>query len=115
FVSARAVKDGVLLVDTVKDTLGKLRFILASLGKAVTGDSGILELKFKAKAVTQPATGTIAVTDAALGDAQGAETKAQASTVGVIIATQPPGMPGDVTHDNKISIGDLGIVAANYG
>ncbi|NHW39021.1 hypothetical protein GQF04_31570, partial [Paenibacillus aceris] len=24
-------------------------------------------------------------------------------------------MPGDVTHDNKISIGDLGIVAANYG
>ncbi|MBP1962247.1 discoidin domain-containing protein [Paenibacillus aceris] len=115
FVSARAVKDGVLLVDTVKNTLGKLRFILASLGKAVTGDSGMLELKFKAKALTQPATGTIAVTDATLGDAQGAETKAQASTVSVSITTQPPGMPGDVNHDNKTSIGDLAIVAANYG
>jgi hypothetical protein len=115
FVSARAVKEGIQLVDTVKGTLGKLRFILANVGKAVIGDAGILELKFKAKAVTQPVSGTIAVTDATLGDAQGAETKAQTSTVGVSIATQPPGIPGDINHDNKISIGDLGIVAANYG
>ncbi|MDR6882493.1 hypothetical protein J2X61_004274 [Bacillus sp. 3255] len=117
FVSARAVKDGIQLVDTKKDTLGKLRFILASEGadKAVTGDAGILELKFKAKAVTQPTTGTIAVTDAMLGDAQGAETKAQASAVGVSITTSPPGIPGDINHDNRVSIGDLGIVAANYG
>nr|WP_244999144.1 discoidin domain-containing protein [Paenibacillus aceris] len=115
FVSARAVKDGVLLVDTVKNTLGKLRFILASLGKAVTGDGGMLELKFKAKALTQPATGTIAVTDATLSDAQGVETKAQASTVDVSITTLPQGIPGDVNHDNRTSIGDLGIVASNYG
>jgi hypothetical protein len=109
------VKEGLQLVDTMKDTLGKLRFILASVGKAVSGDVRILELKFKAKAVTQPATGTIAVTDATLGDAQGAETKAQASTVTVRITTQPPGIPGDLNHDNKVSIGDLAIVAANYG
>ncbi|MDD9265488.1 endo-alpha-N-acetylgalactosaminidase family protein [Paenibacillus sp. MAHUQ-63] len=115
FVSARAAKEGILLVDTVKDTLGKLRFILANVGKELTGDSGILELKFKAKALTQPATGTIAVTDATLSDAQGVETKAQASAVGVSIATPPPGIPGDVNHDNKTTIGDLGIVAANYG
>jgi beta-galactosidase len=115
FVSARVVKDGIQLVDTMKNTLGKLRFIIASVGKAVTGDAAILELKFKAKAVTQPATGMIAVTDATLGNEQGVETKAQASTVTVRIATPPPGIPGDMNHDGKVSIGDLGMVAANYG
>jgi endo-alpha-N-acetylgalactosaminidase len=117
FVSARSVRDDIQLVETRKDSLGKLRFILASLGagKAVTGDAGILELKFKAKSVTQSVTGTIAVTDATLGDAQGAESKAQASSVNVSIATPPPGIPGDVNHDNRVSIGDLGIVAKNYG
>ncbi|MFC5449960.1 endo-alpha-N-acetylgalactosaminidase family protein [Paenibacillus aestuarii] len=115
FVSARVVKDGIVLVETKQDMLGKLRFIIASVGKAVTGDGGILEMKFKAKAVTQPATGTIAVADATLGDAQGMETKAQASTVNVSIATQPPGIPGDINHDNKVSIGDIAIIAANYG
>lgn len=115
FVSAGTVKEGILLVETVKDTLGKLRFILANVGKAVTGDAAILELKFKAKAMSQQATGRIAVTDATLADGQGAETKTQTSTVGVRIATLPPGIPGDVNHDNKTSIGDLGIVAANYG
>ncbi|WP_236284300.1 endo-alpha-N-acetylgalactosaminidase family protein [Paenibacillus allorhizoplanae] len=117
FVSAHSVRDDIQLVETRKDTPGKLRFILASLGagKAVTGDAGILELKFKAKAVTQPATGMIAVTDATLGDAQGAESKAQASSVNVSITTPPPGTPGDVNHDNRVSIGDLGIIAKNYG
>jgi beta-galactosidase GanA len=117
FVSAVSLKDGISLVETRKDTPGKLRFILASegAGKGVTGNAGILELKFKAKAVTQPATGTIAVTDATLGDAQGVELKAQASTINVSIATLPPGIPGDVNHDNRVSIGDLGIIAKNYG
>ncbi|WP_310190276.1 discoidin domain-containing protein [Bacillus sp. 3255] len=115
FVSASALREGNLLVHSVKDTLGKLRFILANVGKTLTGNAEILELKFKAKANAQPATGTIAVSDATLGDAQGAETKAQTSSVGVSITTLPPGILGDVNHDNKISIGDLGIVAANYG
>ncbi|WP_236293214.1 RICIN domain-containing protein [Paenibacillus allorhizoplanae] len=115
FISATAVKDEILLVDTVKDTLGKLQFIMANVGKALTGYAEVLELKFKAKAVTQPATGSIAVTDATLADGQGAEMKAQVSSVNVSITTPPPGIPGDVNHDNKISIGDLGIIAANYG
>ncbi|CAH1193086.1 Beta-galactosidase [Paenibacillus allorhizoplanae] len=29
--------------------------------------------------------------------------------------TIPPGIQGDVNHDNRVSIGDLGLVAANYG
>ncbi len=115
FVSTRAVQDGIQLVDTKKDTPGQLRFIIASIGKPLTGDAGLLELTFKAKTITQSATGTIAVTDATLADAQGTETKAQASTVNVSIATLPPVIPGDINHDNKISIGDLGFVAANYG
>ncbi|MFC5449981.1 RICIN domain-containing protein [Paenibacillus aestuarii] len=115
FVSARAVNDGLQLVKTKTDTLGKLRFILASVGKPMTGDAGILELKFRARAVAQPATGTIAVTNAMLADGQGVETTVQASTVNVSIATAPPVISGDVNHDNKVSIGDLGFVAANYG
>ncbi|CAH1192928.1 hypothetical protein PAECIP111891_00462 [Paenibacillus allorhizoplanae] len=115
FVSAHALNDTNQFVNTRQETIGKLRFILASLGTAVTGDAGILELKFKAKAVTQTVTGRIAVTDATLSDGQGAETMAQASSVDVRITTLPAGIPGDVNHDNKVSIGDLAIVAANYG
>jgi endo-alpha-N-acetylgalactosaminidase len=115
FVSAHAVKDGIDLVETAKDTLGKLRFIIASLGKAVSGDVGILELKFKAKAMIESVTGKIAVTDATLGDEHGVEMKVQASEVNVIIATPPLGVPGDLNNDKRVSVGDLSIVAVNYG
>ncbi|GGI45857.1 hypothetical protein GCM10008018_14220 [Paenibacillus marchantiophytorum] len=116
FVSATSVKDGVSIVQT-KDQAGTLRLILASEGAAhpVTGTADMAQIVFKAKNVQQAATGSITVAAAILADAQGIETSATASSISVQVTPVPVGVPGDLNHDNKVSIGDLGFAAANYG
>ncbi|NOU71738.1 family 20 glycosylhydrolase [Paenibacillus sp. LMG 31458] len=116
FVSAKSTKDGVSIVES-KDQPGTLRLIIASqgAGNAVTGTVEFVEIVFKAKNVTQAALGTISVADATLGDDKGSETKADASLIKVQVTQIPVGIPGDVNNDGKVSIGDLGFAAANYG
>lgn len=82
---------------------------------AVSGHAQVVELTFRAKVVTQNTTGTITVSKAVLGDAQGGEAQAAASSYSVAIIAPIPGIPGDLTNDMKVTIGDLAIVAANYG
>ncbi|WP_211748211.1 fibronectin type III domain-containing protein [Paenibacillus sp. Marseille-Q4541] len=119
FIDAKPVKDGVSLVEIVKDTPGKLRFIMASIGadNAITSDVQLLDLTFKATTVEKPITATISVTDTTMGNDIGEETTAAPSSINIEITseTSPPGIPGDVNNDDKVSIGDLAIIAANYG
>lgn len=60
--------------------------------------------------------GSIKVANTVLGDEMGAESKAEATSVQVQV-TAGSGEPttGDVNEDGKVSIGDLGIIAAHYG
>ncbi|RIX52390.1 hypothetical protein D3P08_12980 [Paenibacillus nanensis] len=114
FVSAKSLPDGVSLVES-KASAGALRLVLASQGETngVSGDTEVMELTFTAKPLRQAESGTITVADANLGYSDGAEEKAAASTVTISIV---PGEPNpDVNGDNRVSIGDLAIVAANYG
>lgn len=113
FVSAKSVKDKVSLVVT-KNTSGKLRLISASegAGNAITGDTPLLEVTFRAKSISQSASAAITIANATLADSTGAETVAAVSSVGVNISV---GTPGDINHDGKVSIGDLAFAAANYG
>ncbi|NOV03945.1 Ig-like domain-containing protein [Paenibacillus planticolens] len=113
FVSVKSVKEKVSLIDT-KKTAGQLRFILASegAGNAVSGDAQLLEVTFRAKSVSQSASAAIAVASAILADGAGVETSATVSSVGVNITV---GIPGDINHDGKVSIGDLAFAAAHYG
>ncbi|WP_152393458.1 endo-beta-N-acetylglucosaminidase [Paenibacillus guangzhouensis] len=119
FISADPTKDGINLVSTVKDTPGKLRFILASNGtdNGMKGEVQILKLKFKAAKVEAATAASISVTDTTMGDDAGKETKASPSSITVQIKPEivHPGMPGDVNQDGKVSIGDLAMIAANYG
>lgn len=119
FIDAKPVKDGVGLVETVKDTPGKLRFIMASIGEnnAITSDVQLLDLTFKATTVEKAVTASVSVTDATMGNDTGEETKGAPSSINIEITpeTSPPGIPGDVNNDGKVSIGDLAIIAANYG
>ncbi|WP_171681431.1 cohesin domain-containing protein [Paenibacillus planticolens] len=116
YVSAKPLLEGIRIVDT-KNTGSKLRFIVASEGgeHAVTGKPVVLEVTFKAKAVTQAATATVSVSRAALGDAQGNEIVPVPASMQVRIVLPTAGIPGDMNNDGKVSIGDLSIVAANYG
>ncbi|MBP1962792.1 family 20 glycosylhydrolase [Paenibacillus aceris] len=116
FVSAKSTQDGISIVQS-KDQAGTLRVILASqgAGHAVTGTAEFADIVFKAKNVQETANGRIAVADATLGDDQGNETKADASSITVQVTPVPVGIPGDVNGDSKVSVGDLGFAAANYG
>uniref|UniRef100_UPI0005926D01 dockerin type I domain-containing protein n=1 Tax=Paenibacillus terrigena TaxID=369333 RepID=UPI0005926D01 len=90
--------------------------ILASLGAdhAIALDADVVELKFVAKQVSQSASGSIAVTSATIGDAQGQESHALPASVTVEV-TASISLPGDVNQDGKYSIADLAIAAAHYG
>ncbi|NOV03771.1 hypothetical protein GC097_27560 [Paenibacillus sp. LMG 31457] len=117
FDSVKSVKDGVVIVQTVHSTPGKLRLILASTGSsnAVTGQSQILELAFQAKDLTQASTGLIQVSKATLANELGTEIQAMSSSVSIQVTPVPVGIPGDINGDGRVSIGDLALAAANYG
>lgn len=117
YVSAVSAQTNISLVSQSVTTPGSVRFILASqgAGHAFSGSGDVLELTFKAKDIVQPATARLAVELAVLGDATGHETSATPRSATVSITTPPPGTPGDINGDNKVSIGDLAMIAANYG
>ncbi|WP_314587595.1 cohesin domain-containing protein [Paenibacillus terrigena] len=96
---------------------GQVRFITASAGAetAISGDANILKLTFRAKQVTAATLGNIGVESAILGDARGAETAAALASITIEVVPAGPVMPEDVNGDGVVSIGDLAIVAANYG
>ncbi|MFD0616256.1 beta-N-acetylglucosaminidase domain-containing protein [Paenibacillus sp. GCM10027629] len=100
FVSAKSLEDGVNLLQTGKDTPGKLRFILASEGPghAITGDKQLLELTFKAKKVSQMTEGTISISNATLADHVGAESNIAVSS----LAIQVNPAPSDKTELNNL-------------
>ncbi|WP_026263913.1 cohesin domain-containing protein, partial [Paenibacillus terrigena] len=116
FQDAVPMREGLTVYKQPSQTPGQLRLILASLGAdhAIALDADVVELKFVAKQVSQSASGSIAVTSAALGDAQGQESNALPASVTVEV-TASISLPGDVNHDGKYSIADLAIAAAHYG
>jgi uncharacterized protein YjdB len=116
FQSAESLIEGVALLE-VKQGAGSVRLLMASQGAehGITADAVIAELAFTAKKLDQPLIGTIAVSDAWMGTGSGEEFKAVTSSAEIGFEIQEPGLPGDMNGDNKVSIGDLAIVAASYG
>ncbi|WP_136606241.1 DUF4838 domain-containing protein [Paenibacillus dokdonensis] len=116
FVSAESVKDGMMLIES-KDGDGKIRLIGASAGpgKAISTDSQLLQLTFLAKNVKVPTDGAFKVTSAILGGEDGEESVAAAASITVKAIPGTTEQSADLNGDGKISIGDLGIVAAHYG
>ncbi|MDQ6422159.1 family 20 glycosylhydrolase [Paenibacillus sp. LHD-117] len=114
FVSAGSLMDGVSLVEA-KPSTGAVRLVLASQGEAngVSGDQEVVELTFAAKQLQQSGSGTITAADANLGYSDGTEENAASSTASITFVMSEPNP--DVNGDDRVSIGDLAIVAANYG
>ncbi|WP_193726735.1 discoidin domain-containing protein [Paenibacillus guangzhouensis] len=116
FKDAVAMRDGLTVYTQPSQTPGQLRLIIASLGSdhAVANDADVVELKFVAKQVAQSTSGSLAVTSATIGDAEGQERQALPASVTVEV-TAAPALPGDVNQDGKYSIADLAMAAAHYG
>lgn len=120
FISAQSLREGVQILNENPEGDGKLRLVAASQGAGheVTGNTQVMDLTFRAKEVGAATAGSIAVTESLLGNAEGAETKAAAADIRVNVEPgngPGPGTSGDLNGDGKVSIGDLGIVAAHYG
>lgn len=116
FTAADSAAEGVSLVESKEVEAGKIRFIIASSGAehGISGEQELLVLTFQAKEAEEEATTVIEVTDATLGHGDGTETAAAGAAHSVTL-TVTNGLPGDVNGDDRVSIGDLAIVAAHYG
>ncbi|MBA2940853.1 discoidin domain-containing protein [Paenibacillus sp. CGMCC 1.16610] len=117
FVSVEPVYPNLSIVKKVMDGSGKIRLITASegAGHAVTGNAQLLKLTFNSKVTSTAITTFIEVTDTTLGNELGNEFKALNSSLSVQVTPIPAGTPGDLNNDGRVSIGDLGMMAANYG
>ncbi|OAB46853.1 discoidin domain-containing protein [Paenibacillus antarcticus] len=117
FVSARSLIDGVNLIDTNTVSPGKLRLLLASegAGNALKGDAQIVELSFKAKVLSAPAIGKIEASPVTIADENGVESDVTPLSINIEVTAKDQGIQGDINGDGKVSIGDLAMIAANYG
>ncbi len=118
FVSAESLIPGVNIVDTKSGEPGKIRMIIASEGAdhELSGNQALVAVTFLAKENSETVTVHLTASDIVLGDANGHETQASNTSAQIQIAAgNPGGMPGDVNGDGKVSIGDLAILAAQYG
>ncbi|WP_152391660.1 cohesin domain-containing protein [Paenibacillus guangzhouensis] len=117
FVSALPAKDTLSIVEKKNDGAGHLRLIVASQGatNGVSGTQPVIQLVFKAKDTTVTKQVTFTVQQATLANEEGMELSAAASTLLAQVIPQIVGKPGDMNNDGKYSIGDLAIIAANYG
>ncbi|OZQ64508.1 hypothetical protein CA600_16610 [Paenibacillus sp. VTT E-133280] len=117
FISGISLVDGVQVVETVTTAPGQSRFLLASEGAdhGVLGNIQLMELNFKAKPLLEAKSGEIRISDVTMGDVNGIETKVTGSALTVVVAPEDTGLKGDLNGDGKVSIGDLGIMAAHYG
>lgn len=71
--------DGVSILEPIRQSTGKLRLIMASQGAAhgISNDAQVVELTFRANVFTENKTGTMTISKAVLGDAEGAKRKRQ--------------------------------------
>jgi len=107
------------VLETANSTPGKLRLLVISegAGNAVTGNMQLLSLDFGAKTVMEATESTIQIEKVIVADADGKESETVTSSHKIKITAEDPepGITGDINKDGKVSIGDLAIVAANYG
>lgn len=117
FVRAESKLEHVKVVFSSEETPGELSLIVAGLGAehAIQGDEALIELAWIAKETNVEITGTIGVTEALAGHEDGSESTMVLASHSVKVTPSDVSANPDVNGDNKISIGDLSMVAAHYG
>lgn len=117
FKDAKPLLTGLNIVKVVNDVPGKIRILAAITGvpEGIKGDATMIDLQFVAKDVEK--SGKIEVKSFTFADAEGKESDAKTTFLDVEVkdADVVIVIDGDLNGDGKVSIGDLAIVAANYG
>ncbi|WP_422449137.1 glycoside hydrolase family 2 TIM barrel-domain containing protein [Thermoanaerobacterium sp. DL9XJH110] len=106
--------DDIIIAEVYEEEPGKVRILLASTRAIIGDDAALVELNFKAKDVNETATGTVKITKAELGTAPEGDV-IEAATTGKGITVTKYTIPGDITGDGRVNVGDLAMVAYYYG
>ncbi|MHA0856133.1 Ig-like domain-containing protein [Paenibacillus sp. CMAA1364] len=117
FIEAVSKLAHVQLVEVSTKIPGQVHLIAASTGtdQVLDTDGALIEMTWKAKLVDQGTSGVIEVTQSIVSDSQGNEMNTALKSITIAITPiQSSGNP-DVNGDGKVSIGDLAMIAANYG
>jgi len=114
---ASLMDDRITIIQPEQQKTGEIRLVVASLGEGneLSVDADILQLSFKAKSPKVTTNGEIAISLAELGNAQGDDVVAELSSLNVEVTVKRSGVPGDVNNDEKVTVGDLAMIAAHYG
>lgn len=110
FLSVDSARDGVQVLGN-KATIGQIQVIAVNTETGPNGPS--FKLSFKAKEREDSVTATIAAANIIVGTASGEEIPLNGTSHSVLINNIM--ILGDINGDGRISIGDIGIMAANYG
>lgn len=115
FVRLESLIPGVAILEPSAGEAGKVQIVAASQGQgnAVTGNPDVIKLTFKAKAVADKTNGLIAVSLAEISTGLGEESTPAA--VNSQIEIKPAVSSGDLNGDDRVSVGDLAMIAAHYG
>lgn len=112
FVNATSVKEGVVILEPKDVAPGKVRMLVFAEGTGVSPDGEWLKLHFVALNVNESTSGSISLSDVTIANGEGEELAIAGAAHEVRITKVGS---GDVNNDERVTIGDLAIVAAAYG
>ncbi|WP_161410773.1 GH32 C-terminal domain-containing protein [Paenibacillus silvestris] len=114
FISADSLltDQKIVAISDVTKNPGKVRILSAMVGGDHSVNGEMLALHMRAKS-SSPVTALISLSDAVVANGTGVEKNIAGTSYSVQITAITT--PGDTNGDNKISIGDLAIVASYYG
>jgi sialidase-1 len=112
YLNTRALNSGVSIVEVDDRTEGALHILLANLEGGITGNVPLISLGFQAPSTE--GTGQISINKAIIADQYGNEIELAGRTWSIEVESDLIANP-DVNGDGKISVGDLAMIAANYG
>ncbi|WP_171682917.1 family 43 glycosylhydrolase [Paenibacillus planticolens] len=114
FESVQPLREGLEVVRMSSQAQGKFRFLVADVsGGLMDANADLFKFVFKVKSQTLPGSVSVSPTDLLIANGAGVEQPVTGTSYSVSIVA--PGVPGDVNSDGKVSVGDLGIIAAAYG
>ncbi|MDQ6422158.1 endo-alpha-N-acetylgalactosaminidase family protein [Paenibacillus sp. LHD-117] len=115
FIGMESLIPGVAILEPSAETAGKVQIVAASQGQgnSVTGNPDVMKLTFKAKNVEDKVSGSIAIALAEISTGLGEESTP--ALVSSLVEITPAESSGDLNGDDKVSIGDLAMIAAHYG
>lgn len=107
-----SAKEGLSIVET-SDGNGRLQIIAAILGdeRASNPNGDLIKVQWSAKSGAVKGATTISLSEMTVADGVGTETRLEGADHDVFIAY----LPGDVTGNGSISVGDLAVIASAYG